>query len=85
MADIAHQHGSAPVPVEHERPEDWGWHHEWRLAAPAVGWIATIALLLLIFGNHTGNVENYFLIGVAAFMALLLVLDRVRRKNAWRA
>jgi len=36
-------------------------------------------------GNHVGNVENYWLIGTAAFMAVLLVRDRIRRKNAWRA
>jgi hypothetical protein len=85
VADTAHQHGSSPVPVEHERPEDWGWHHEWRRSTPVIGWLMTISILLLIMGNHVGNVENYWLIGTAAFMAVLLVRDRIRRKNAWRA
>lgn len=85
MADTAHQQGSGAVSVDHERPEDWGWHHEWRRSTPVIGWVMTISILLLIFGNHRGNVENYWLLAVAAFMAFLLIRDRIRRRNAWRA
>lgn len=74
-------HGESASP---ERPEDWGWHHQWRRTTPVVGWLAVIALLLMTFGNHVGNVENLYLVGGAAFMALLLVRSQIARRNAWR-
>ncbi len=88
MAEARHAvdhagHDDAAV-VEHERPEDWGWHHEWRRSTSVIGWMMTIAMALLVFGNHRGNVERWWLLGVAAVMAALLIRDRVRRKNAWR-
>lgn len=79
---VAHE---SPGAVEHERPEDWGWHHEWRRSAPVIGWIMTISMVLLVFGNHRGNVETLWLLGLAALMATMLIRDRIKRKNAWRA
>lgn len=77
-------HDGNPV-VEHERPEDWGWHHEWRRSAPVVGWLMTISMALLVFGNHRGRIEEWWLLGLAAIMAAMLIRGRINRKNAWRA
>lgn len=79
--DTGHAHASD---VPHEHPEDWGWHHEWRRSTPVIGWLAVVSLLLMIVGNHRGHIEDLWLIGVAAAMALLLIRDRLRRRNAWR-
>ncbi len=88
MADTRHagdDTGPArPSDVAPEQPEDWGWHHEWRRSTPIIGWVATVSLLLMIFGNHIGHVEDLWLIGVAAVMALLLIRGRLKRRNAWR-
>lgn len=73
------------TPVERERPEDWGWHHEWRRSTPVIGWVMTISMVLLVFGNHQGMVETWWLLVIAAAMAALLIRDRIKRKNAWRA
>ncbi|MGY1617624.1 DUF2631 domain-containing protein [Geodermatophilus sp. SYSU D00691] len=72
-------------PVEHERPEDWGWHGEMGKWGRRTWWLAAVFILALLIGNHEGNVENVWLIGTAALMVLVFLLDRVRRKNAWRA
>ena len=84
--DLSHgalsQGGADHAPAE--RPEDWGWHHEWRRSTPVIGWLFVIALLLLIVGNHEGNVENLYLIGAAAVMAFMLIRSRIARRNAWR-
>ncbi|MBA3524785.1 MAG: DUF2631 domain-containing protein [Geodermatophilaceae bacterium] len=79
--DLTHA-GADHAPAE--RPEDWGWHHEWRRSTPVIGWLFVIALLLLIVGNHEGNVENLYLIGAAAVMAFMLIRSRIARRNAWR-
>ncbi|MDQ3054861.1 MAG: DUF2631 domain-containing protein [Actinomycetota bacterium] len=38
----------------------------------------------MLVGNHTGQVENLWVIGTAAVIAAYLVRDAVRRRNAWR-
>lgn len=83
-AHIAGRPPAQVAPIEHERPEDWGWHHEWRRIAPLVGWAMTIVMVLLIFGNHRGNIENYWLIGLAAVMAAVLIREQIKRRNSWR-
>ena len=72
-------------PVEHERPEDWGWHGEMGKWGRRTWWIAPLVLLAYLKGNHQGNVENIWLISLAALMVVIFLFDRVRRKNAWRA
>jgi hypothetical protein len=75
--------GETPIP--HERPEDWGWHGETgkvsRIAA-----VAMIALLLvMMFGNHEGRIEDLYLVGAALIILIALIRDHFRRKNAWRS
>jgi uncharacterized membrane protein YeaQ/YmgE (transglycosylase-associated protein family) len=72
-------------PVEHERPEEWGWHGETGKLGRIGAWIATLILLSFLIGNHQGRMEDLFLIGIAAVMIVILVWDIFRRKNAWRS
>ena len=72
-------------PVEHERPEEWGWHGEMGKWGRRLAVIPILFLVLMIFGNHRGKLEDIWLIGFAALMVLLLVVDARRRKNAWRS
>jgi uncharacterized protein DUF2631 len=72
-------------PVEHERPEEWGWHGEMGKWGRRLVIIPIVFLVAMIFGNHRGRLEDIWLIGIAAFLVLLLVIDARRRKNAWRS
>ncbi|MET0764507.1 MAG: DUF2631 domain-containing protein [Blastococcus sp.] len=72
-------------PVEHERPEQWGWHGETGRAGRVGAWVAVAILLTYTLGNHEGNMENYWIYGIALVMVLILVWDIFRRKNAWRS
>jgi hypothetical protein len=38
----------------------------------------------MIKGNHENNTENVWLVGLALFLVLLLVLDIRKRRTAWR-
>jgi hypothetical protein len=71
--------------IEHERPEDWGWHGETGKLGRAGAWIGVLAVLAFLFGNHEGKVEDIWIIGIAVVMVLILVADRFRRKNSWRS
>ena len=73
-------------PVEHERPEDWGWHGETGKWGRVGAWIAILILLSFSFArNHEGHVEDAWVIGIALVMVLILLWDIRRRKNAWRS
>jgi hypothetical protein len=72
-------------PVEHERPEEWGWHGEMGKWGRRLTIIPILFLLAMLFGNHRGKLEDIWLIGFAVLMIVLLVVDSRRRKNAWRS
>ena len=73
------------TPIVHERPEDWGWHGESGKTGRIAGIITIVILLLLTQGNHEGHVEDLWLIGGALLIAIALIRDSRRRKNAWRS
>jgi hypothetical protein len=73
------------TPITHERPEDWGWHGEAGKASRITGLVMIVFLLVMIVGNHEGRVEDLYLIGIAALIAISLLWDARRRKNAWRS
>ncbi len=72
-------------PVEHERPEDWGWHGETGRKGRIGAWISVGILLLYLYGNHEGRMEDLWLVGIAGIIVLILIWDIFRRKNAWRS
>ncbi len=45
------------------------------------GIITIVCLLLMLIGNHEGAIEEIWLIGTAATLALLMVVDWLLRKN----
>ncbi|MGW4484396.1 DUF2631 domain-containing protein [Amycolatopsis sp. NPDC004368] len=67
-----------------EPSAEWGWHGSFPTATRVAGWVSVVILLLMLKGNHENNTENVWLIGLAAFLALLLVLDFRKRRTAWR-
>jgi hypothetical protein len=71
--------------VEHERPEEWGWHGEMGKWGRRLAVIPILFLLSMIIGNHEGRLEDLWLVGFALLMLLILVWDARRRKNAWRS
>ncbi|NEK57556.1 DUF2631 domain-containing protein [Geodermatophilus sabuli] len=73
------------TPVEHERPEEWGWHGETGRFGRVASWVAILFLLAYLVGNHEGRMEDYWLVAIVALMILLKVYDYFRRKNAWRS
>lgn len=47
-----------------------------------LGLVLTIILLaVMTIGNHEGQVENVWLLSIAAFLFLMLIVDFVLRRN----
>jgi hypothetical protein len=72
-------------PIQHERPEEWGWHGETGKWGRFGAWIAVLFTLAYVLGNHEGRVEDLWIVGIVVVMILILVYDHFRRKNAWRS
>jgi phosphate starvation-inducible membrane PsiE len=43
-----------------------------------------IALLAMLIGNHTGKVEDLYLVGFALLLVLGVVISVRNKRNAWR-
>ena len=71
-------------PIEHERPEDWGWHGRAGRWAQITGWLTTLAILSYLWGNHEGRMEDLWLFGIAGGLVVLLLWDLHRKRTAWR-
>ena len=71
-------------PIEHERPEDWGWHHDFGWLARIAGWVCVVVLLITITATHYNNAGTAALLITAGLMVVGLLWDARRRRNAWR-
>ncbi|MFL0578473.1 DUF2631 domain-containing protein [Dietzia sp. 179-F 9C3 NHS] len=60
---------------------EWGWHQHSKKVGLAVGGFFVLFLLGMLFGNHIGNVENWWLVSVAALLALWMAVAMRPRKD----
>jgi hypothetical protein len=76
--------GTTPEAAD-EPSAAWGWHGGFPKASLIAGWASVAILLVMLIGNHQGKVEDLWLVGIAAFMALGLVLHMLKQRNSWRS
>lgn len=67
-----------------EPSAEWGWHGSFPRLVQVLGWVIVGSLLAMLIGNHTGRIEDLWLIGGAVIIAGALVLDVRRSRTAWR-
>lgn len=61
-------------------------HKPTNMRAARMGAVLTILILLaMLTGNHEGNIETIWLLGLAALLAAILVGDWLLRKNGLRS
>ncbi|MFC4126583.1 DUF2631 domain-containing protein [Nocardia rhizosphaerae] len=58
----------------------WGWSGESRKTFLFAGWFVVIALLGMTIGNHSGHVEDIYLICLAGLLATIMVVDSLTRR-----
>lgn len=49
------------------------------------GVVVALILLAMTFGNHVGNVENIFLVGFAALIFVIIIVDLILRRNGLKS
>lgn len=67
-----------------EPSAEWGWHGNFPNLVQVMGWVIVGGLLVMLIGNHKGQVEDIYLYLTAAGIALALALDLRRRRTDWR-
>lgn len=60
---------------------EWGWHQHSAKVGWAVGGFFVLFLLGMLFGNHLGNVENLWLVAVAAFLLIWMIISLRPKKD----
>ena len=74
---VADQHDAPVTAPDQHKPTNLRWAR--------IGGVGSIAvLLLMLLGNHEGQIENLFLIGTAGLIAAVLVGDAVLRRKGLR-
>ncbi|WP_051580858.1 DUF2631 domain-containing protein [Pseudonocardia acaciae] len=84
--ELARRNGRPPAKVdpEDEPSAEWGWHGGFPRGMIIAGWLSTIIMLLMLFGNHQGRVEDVWLVAVAVLMAGGLIRYSLKRRHSWR-
>lgn len=59
----------------------WGWHQHSAKVGWGVGGFFVLFLLGMLIGNHLGNVENLWLIAIAAVVAIAMVITLRPKKD----
>ncbi|MPY99779.1 MAG: DUF2631 domain-containing protein [Actinophytocola sp.] len=84
MAPTKQIETKSQVDPRDEPSAEWGWHGSFPKATQITGWIIAFVLLAMLIGNHEGNVENLWLVGIAVAIVGALVADIRRRRLSWR-
>ncbi|MCG5433760.1 DUF2631 domain-containing protein [Mycobacterium sp. MYCO198283] len=78
--EVQRHTGVDPVEVP---SAEWGWSdispRVWHVA----GILGAVFLLLMLRGNHTGKVEDLFLVGFAVAIVVLVVRNWWLRRRGW--
>jgi hypothetical protein len=76
-----------PAIVDEDVPDpqsEWGWNGSFPRGGMAAGVFSIIALLAMLIGNHTGKIEDLYLVGFALLLVLGVVISVRNKRNAWR-
>lgn len=79
--EIVQRGADEDVPDPHS---EWGWNGSFPRGGLIAGVFCIIALLSMLIGNHTGRIEDIYLVGFAVILAFGLVLSVRKKRNAWR-
>ncbi len=72
------------VDVEDVPSAAWGWSKQHHKVIQIGGLLSAGFLLLMLKGNHVGRVEDFFLIGFAALILVIVARDWWLRRRGWK-
>ncbi|MGE2690766.1 DUF2631 domain-containing protein [Mycolicibacterium pulveris] len=81
--EVERRTGANDVDVEDVPSAEWGWSKENPKWIHIGGLLGAAFLLIMLHGNHTGHVEDLFLLGFAALIVIAVVRDWWLRRRGW--
>lgn len=80
-----HESPFTQVSPNDEPSARWGWHGTFPRATQLVLWFAGIVCVLMaLFGNQQGHVEDFYLFASAVLLIGGAVYATIRRRTSWR-
>ena len=62
----------------------WGWHGTFPNGTRILLAVSAVLCFLMVYGNHEGLTEDFWLIGIGVGLLALLGAMQVRKRTAWR-
>ncbi len=72
------------IDPQDEPSAEWGWHGSFPKAKAAAGVVSALILVSFIFGPYQTSTQDLWIAGIVVLIALGLMAQAVRRRNAWR-
>ena len=69
----------------HDEPSaEWGWHGTFPNGQRIAGVIVAVVLLVLVIGPYQSRLQDFWIVGIALGLLVLIVRGTMKRRNDWR-
>jgi lysylphosphatidylglycerol synthetase-like protein (DUF2156 family) len=74
----------AGVDPQDEPSAEWGWHGTFPNAQRIAGVVVAVVLLVLAIGPYQSRLQDFWIVGIALGLLVLIVRGTMKRRNDWR-
>jgi hypothetical protein len=69
----------------HDEPSaEWGWHGTFPNAQRIAGVVVAVLLLVMVIGPYESRLQDFWIVGIALGLLVLIVRGTMKRRNDWR-
>jgi hypothetical protein len=74
-----------PAVDPHDEPSaEWGWHGTFPNAQRIAGVVVAVVLLVMVIGPYESRLQDFWIVGIALGLLVLIVRGTMKRRNDWR-
>ena len=84
MARTSRKSKQAALNPPDEPSTQWGWHGGFPRATKISGVVTAIVLLVLVIGPYQSRLQDFWIVGIALGLLVLIVRGTMKRRNDWR-
>ena len=67
-----------------EPSAEWGWHGTFPNGQRIAGVVVAVVLLVLVIGPYQSRLQDFWIVGIALGLLVLIVRGTMKRRNDWR-
>ena len=72
------------VDPQDEPSAEWGWHGSFPRGTVVGGVVSIILLVLFVIGPYQSRLQDFWIVGIALGLLVLIVRGTMKRRNDWR-